>query len=244
MQFEVGVGPQGIVRALDHMAKSLVITFDVYGTLTQWDETVRDALGSILVARGRSGADVERVANAFEAESRRLQTVGAFRSYRSILRDSLRPALAVAAMEATAEDADVMIERLACVPSFPEVPSVLAALVAQGHTLAPISNTDDDLLARTLEGLGPVFATAVTAEQAQAYKPNPGLFRFAQRKLGVEMDHWLHVAQGTFSDHAVCSALGIQAIWVNRKGATLQDGLNPFAVIDDLSALPDIVSSP
>jgi 2-haloacid dehalogenase len=128
------------------------------------------------------------------------------------------------------------------VPPFPDAPPALAAL-AREHRLAPISNTDDALLAGTLDGLGPVFDTTVTAEQARAYKPNPGLFRFALRKLGVEPAALLHVAQGAFSDLAVCAALGIRAVWVNRKGTTLQDGLEPFAVIADLSALSGLVAS-
>lgn len=219
-----------------------VITFDVYGTLAQWDETVRDALSTVFADRGRADSDLELACGAFEAESRRLQAAGAFRPYQDILRDSLRPALATAGLTPSKPDIATILGRLSRVPPFPEVPVALAAL-ARDHRLAPISNTDDDLLAGTLEGLGPVFATTVTAEQARAYKPNPGLFRFALRKLGVEIADFLHVAQGTFSDLAVCAALGVRAVWVNRTGTTLQEGLGPIAVIDDLSALPDLVAA-
>ena len=224
------------------MPRTAAITFDVYGTLAQWDETAADALHQVLTKHGRGDADLELVASVFEAQSRLLQTQGAFRSYRSILRDSLHSALAVAGLEPTPEDAEMVLSRLARMPPFPDAPPALAAL-AQEHRLAPISNTDDTLLAGTLDGLGPVFATTVTTEQARAYKPNPGLFRFALRKLGVEPGELLHVAQGTFSDLAVCAALGIRAVWVNRKGASLQNGLEPFAVINDLSALPGLVAS-
>ena len=109
--------------------------------------------------------------------------------------------------------------------------------------IAFVSNTDDDFLSRTVVLLGDLRATAVTAEQARAYKPNPGLFRHAFRTLGVAPTDVLHVAQGTFSDLAVCAALGVRAVWVNRQAASLQDGLEPFAVIEDLSGLPEIVRS-
>ncbi len=77
------------------MPHPTTITFDVYGTLVRWDETVQDAIRHVLAGR-RADADVALAADVFEAESRRLQTVGAFRSYRGILRDSLRPAFATA----------------------------------------------------------------------------------------------------------------------------------------------------
>ncbi len=93
--------------------------------------------------------------------------------------------------------------------------------LARTFRLSPVSNSDDDFLKGTLQGLGPVFATTVTAEQAQAYKPNPRLFRFALKKLGVEPRQPLHVAIGVFPDLAVCSALGISVVWVNRRNESL-----------------------
>jgi hypothetical protein len=72
---------------------------------------------------------------------------------------------------------------------------------------------------------------------------NPGLFRFALSKLQIDPGDLVHVAQGTFSDLAVCTALGIRVIWVNRKGATLQRGLEPIAIIEDLSSLPAVLEA-
>ncbi len=224
------------------MSRPAAISFDVYGTLTRWDETVSDALRHLLTSRGRADFRVDPFVRIFEAESRRLQAEGAFRSYRSILRDSLHLAFTTAGLAPTEEETREVLRRLSRVPPFPDAPPALATLCRE-HRMAPISNTDDDFLAGTLEGLGPVFHTVITAEQARAYKPNPGLFRYALRKLGIGPADLLHVARGTFSDLAVCAALGVRAVWVNRHGASLQDGLQPLAVIDDLASLPDLVAS-
>ena len=224
------------------MPKPRFVTFDVYGTLLQWDQAVRGALKVLLDHHGRVDIDLLLACDAFEAESRRLQTVGAFRSFRGILRQSLRPACATAGFEPTAEEVDLVISMISGLEPFPEVPTVLADL-ADRYDLAPISNTDDDLLDDALGSLGRWFTTRVTAEQATAYKPNPGLFTFALEKLDARPDEVLHVAQGTFSDLAVCTALNIPHVWVNRLSTSLQTGLKPLAVLDDLVDLPALIAS-
>ena len=61
------------------MACPSTITFDVYGTLTRWDEAVADAFAEVLAGHGRADADVGFACGAFEAASRRLQAEDAFR---------------------------------------------------------------------------------------------------------------------------------------------------------------------
>ena len=219
-----------------------MITFDVYGTLVQWDEALTRALGEILAAHNRPAEDIKQVFNVFGAESSRLQADGPFRSFAEILRDSLAPAAATVGVRTGERDETSLLATLRKVPPHAEVPSVLARL-ARDHRLAPISNTDDDLIAQTLEGLGDVFETTITAEQASAYKPNPRLFTFAMSKLKAEPSEVLHVAQGAFPDLAPCAALGIKSVWVNRKGRELQRGLDAAATIVDLSQLVDLIST-
>ena len=76
----------------------------------------------ILRRRGRPDADVQVAANACNAEALRLEAVGAFRSYRVILREALRPAMATAGLTSIPADSDLLIERLSRVPPFPEAP--------------------------------------------------------------------------------------------------------------------------
>ncbi len=110
------------------MPRPAAITFDVYGTLTQWDQALAAAMGDILNTHEHSEADVKLAASACNAEALRLEAIGAFRSYRAILLDALRPALATAGLAPTPADEEMLIHRLSRVPPFPEVPSVLAEL--------------------------------------------------------------------------------------------------------------------
>lgn len=58
-------------------------TFDVSRTLVQWSEKVEDVLRATLPdARPQ---ELKRACRVFEAESRRLQAEGAFRSFVAIL---------------------------------------------------------------------------------------------------------------------------------------------------------------
>lgn len=214
------------------------ITFDVYGTLVRWSETVEDAFRTALPRANPS--ELKRACRVFEAESRRLQAEGAFCPFADILYDSAALAVDAAGGKSTTAVIRAIVDPLANVAPHADAPAALRELSAH-HRLVPISNSDDAFLAGTLARLGDVFSDVVTAEQAHAYKPNPELFRFAQSKLGISRAEQVHIAQGMFADLAACSALGIRTIWVNRTGVSLQRGLRPLAVVDDLSGLAALV---
>ena len=100
-----------------------VITFDVYGTLSQWDQTLEAALREIFQGRAAPRATCRLRRTPATRRLLRLEAVGAFRSYRLILRDALRPAMATAGLTRAGADGGPRIERLRRVRPFPEVPS-------------------------------------------------------------------------------------------------------------------------
>jgi FMN phosphatase YigB (HAD superfamily) len=59
------------------------------------------------------------------------------------------------------------------------------------------------------------FDPLVTAQQVRSYKPAPGHFETARRRIGGS--RWLHAAQSHFHDVVPCRALGVPVAWVNRK---------------------------
>lgn len=84
------------------------------------------------------------------------------------------------------------------IPPYADVPACLAAL-AQQYRLAIISNTEDQLIAETVRGLSVPFEV-ITAEQAQAFKPDHRLFTYALARLGCRASEVVHAGAGYPTD--------------------------------------------
>lgn len=207
-----------------------VITFDFYGTLVQWHETLQAAFIEILRRHGRPDSDVSILAHGFHEEGRRQRDTPPWKPYRQVLRDSVIFATAQAGLTAGAADIDRVIERLSRIPAHPDVPAALAILKKR-YRLAAISNTDDDLIAGSLPSLGLDLDAVVTAQQAQAYKPDLRLFQHAHKVLGVTPAEVIHIAASQPLDMAVCRVLGIRAFWVNRRGEKAEEQYKPFTEV-------------
>ena len=130
-----------------------------------------------------------------------------------------------------------MIARLSNIPAHPEVPAALAVL-KKHYRLAAISNTDDDLIAGSVPNLGVPLDAVITAQQAQAYKPDPRLFQHAHRVLGVALHEVMHVAMSQALDMSVCKALGIRAVWVDRGREKAVASYRPYAEVKSLAEVP------
>ena len=212
------------------MAQAQVITFDFYGTLVQWHEALDIAFREMLVRRGLPTSGTAALASDFAAEGRRLRDTPPWKPYREVLRDSVVFALKRAGLAAQDVDGEGLIARVSCIPVHPDVPAALAELKKR-YRLAAISNTDDDLIAGSLPGLGIELDAVVTAQQARAYKPDLRLFRHAHQVLGVTPGEVVHIAASQPLDMAVCRVLGIRAFWVNRRNEAAEEQYRPFTEV-------------
>ena len=73
------------------------------------------------------------------------------------------------------------------------------------------------------------FEIIVTAAQVRSYKPAPGHFLEARRRIGPA--RWLHAAQSWFHDVVPAHELGIPVAWVNRKSEKLEGRKPPTATV-------------
>lgn len=121
----------------------------------------------------------------------------------------------------------------------------MEALRALGsrYRLAVVSNVDDDLFDASAGLLATDFEHVVTAEQVRSYKPAPGHFVEALRRLALPASRVLHVAQSLYHDVGPARALGLQCVWVNRRrgragsGATVAARAVPDLEVENLASL-------
>jgi len=207
-----------------------VLTFDCYGTLVQWPETLRRFFVGLLPPE----IDVA----AFHADFNRFHMAskaGRYRPYSVVLTDALADTMNAWRLGGIIEAQDALLVEIRGIQPYPEVVSVLCSLATR-FKLAIISNTEDALVADTLKRLE-APCQLITAQQAGAYKPDPYLFRFALRRLDLTPDDVLHIGAGFYTDMAPAFELGITRIWINRRGEAGDPLRPPTAVLPDMRDL-------
>ena len=111
---------------------------------------------------------------------------------------------------------------------FDDVLPALAALRQRGFRLGVISNWDERL--RPLLGrmqLSDRFDSLVISHEAGCTKPSPEIFRQAATALGTPPASILHVGDSVKEDVEGASAVGFQAILLDRRASKLRSGVTP-----------------
>jgi putative hydrolase of the HAD superfamily len=124
-------------------------------------------------------------------------------------------------------------------PLYPEIPTLLQALKAQGYKLGIVTNGVPDLQRRKLESFGllPLFDEAVVSGEVDCGKPDPGIFHSICDRLGVEIADCVMVGDNPERDVAGAMAVGMASVWVSRNGRP-QDARYPGDLAcTDLSAI-------
>jgi 2-haloacid dehalogenase len=212
-------------------------TFDVYGTLVDWNSGIAAELGRLF---GASGS--EDLLSAYHSIEPRVQSENPTASYREVMATVLAEIAAQAGSGLPAEERDALGRSLPSWPVFPEVPDALADARQRGWRLVALSNTDRDLIEASLRAIGVPFDGAIVASEIGSYKPAPGHWRAFYQSTGADPDRHVHVAQSHFHDVVPAGELGIRTVWVNRLGERgdppptreLRDLRGLGAVLDEL----------
>jgi 2-haloacid dehalogenase/putative hydrolase of the HAD superfamily len=207
------------------------VTFDVYGSLIDWETGVYEAFAKE-AAKDDVTIDRDELIAAFHEISREVEA-GSYELYAEVLR---RTAVKVAerigwTMEpARARFLPESIPRWA---PFKETNAQLAKL-AKKYKLGLIANIDDKLLGQTRRHLPTDFELVVTAQQVRSYKPDPAHFTEFARRLGGKKG-WVHVASSHHHDVVPCVKARVPVIWINRHKETLEGSqAKPTAEVPNL----------
>lgn len=123
----------------------------------------------------------------------------------------------------------------------PSVLSTLETLHLSGYRLGMVSNGDTEELLMHLNGTRDFFDAIVTSEELAVYKPHARIFHEALRRMGAQRETTAFVGDMVTSDVLGARAVGLTAIWYNRRRRPAKYGIVPDFEIHDMSEVLDIL---
>jgi 2-haloacid dehalogenase len=192
-------------------------TFDVYGTLIDWEGGVGAFLYDLALRNGepappRGGELRER----WEQIQFDVIHGGEYLPYKEALAVSLARFAEERGYRLGDGDAEGFVRAIRSWQPFPDTAPVLRLVQGAGVKVVPISNTDHDILDHSERHIGIAFDDRVTAEDCRAYKPSDTVFEQALEHIGVPPERILHVAFGFKYDIGPAKRAGMRTAWVNR----------------------------
>ena len=193
------------------------VTFDVYGTLIDWETGIYEAFAK---EAERDGFEIDRAVlmplfHEISARNRG-RLLRALRGGAPAHRDRDRQTHGVVAGALALG----LPARLGAALEALQGNQHPAGKLAKKYKLGLLSNIDDKLLGQTRRHIPTDFDLVVTAQQVRSYKPELAHFTECARRMGGKRG-WVHVAASHYHDVAPCVKQRVPVIWVNRNKETL-----------------------
>lgn len=195
------------------LADFKVMTFDVVGTLINFEEGVLKAIRTLGGEKAAAASDDE----IFEPYKRGRDKYYGRSSF------AMKDVYLSLAMEcgfkndgATADAFQLSVLRW---PAFADSAAALKRL-RKNFRLVAMTNADRTAFSAYSAMLGDPFHDSVTCDEAGCAKPNPQFFAFARGRLsvaGYKQSEILHVAQSQHHDIGVAKELGYTTCWIERR---------------------------
>jgi 2-haloacid dehalogenase len=208
-----------------------LVTFDVYGTLIDWEQGIVDAFERE-AARDGFTIDREELVTNFHEIERQIEA-GSYELYAEVLRRTAVEISKRLDWPLEGARAGVLPDSVQRGPPVKETNTQLNKVTKQYKT-GLISNIDDKLLGQTRRHIPHDFDLVVTAQQVRSYKPDMAHFTECARRMGTKKG-WVHVSSSYYHDIEPCVKNKIPVIWVNRRKEQLEPGQKkPTAEVKNL----------
>src|SRR5215218_8540249 len=194
------------------------VTFDVYGTLIDWEEGAFQAFSKEADRDGYSLQKDELIPRFHEIQKEIMG--GSYELYAEVLR---RTAVQVAkdlGWDLEPSRSNFLPNSVPGWPPFRETNAQLERF-AKKYETGVLSNIDDKLLGATRRHFRVDFDLVVTAQQVRSYKPDPAHFKECARRIEKAKKNWVHVGSGYQTDIEPALKQRVPVIWVNRRGEEL-----------------------
>jgi 2-haloacid dehalogenase len=151
------------------------------------------------------------------------------------------------AMEAQGLDDQALRARLLALyrqlPTYPEVPALLATLKARGLATAILSNGSPDMLDAAVgsAGIAPRLDAVLSVESVGVFKPHARVYDLVGAHFDCAKDEVLFVSSNGW-DAAGAAGYGFRTVWVNRSGEpTDRLYARPHHILPNLVTIPEII---
>ena len=210
------------------------LTFDVYGTLIDWEGGMVTALKPLTdkVSQSLSRDDILEAHAHHESTSQRWTPA---KKYCELLPVVYRRLAEEWGVEVTWEECQAYGLSVRQWPAFDDSRQALAYL-KKYFKLIVLTNTDNLSFSGSNARLGVQFDGVFTAEDVGSYKPADRNFEYMLEMLerrGIRKQDILHTAESMFHDHAPANRHGLANCWIYRRhdrqgfGATMNPGEMP-----------------
>ncbi|KAL8919519.1 MAG: hypothetical protein Q9208_006711 [Pyrenodesmia sp. 3 TL-2023] len=201
-----------------------VLSFDVYGTLVDWESGIFAAFSRGFQDIHASKSDILHTFHNLEKE---YQSRYPDLPYSQLLA-KIHPVLA-SKLGLSDSDETTSQQFGASVGAWPAFPDTVAALhrLQKHFKLVVLSNTDRASFSATNSSQlpGVEFDAIFTAQDIGSYKPDRRNFEYLLDRVyynwGISKDEVLQTAQSQFHDHYPAKEMGIRSAWIVRPGAVM-----------------------
>ena len=210
------------------------LTFDVYGTLIDWESGMVAGLKPLTDQVSQSlTRDQILEAHAFHESTTQRQTPA--KVYSDLLAVVYKRLAEEWGVAVSWDDCQTYGRSVQDWPTFADSAGALQYL-KRYYKLVILSNVDNTSFAFSNKKLEVDFDARYTAEDVGSYKPSPRNFEFMLEnlaRLGIQRNEILHTAESMFHDHAPANAFNLANCWIYRRhdqtgfGATMNPGDMP-----------------
>lgn len=210
------------------------LTFDVYGTLIDWESGMVEGLKPLTdkVSRHLSRDDILEAHAYYESTTQKWTPSKVYSDLLAVVYRRLAEEWNV---ETSWEECQAYGLSVRQWPAFDDSREALAYL-KQHYKLIVLTNTDNQSFQGSNARLGVHFDGVYTAEDIGSYKPADRNFNYMLETLerqGIQKSEILHTAESMFHDHAPANKHGLKNCWIYRRhdkegfGATMNPGDMP-----------------
>lgn len=226
-----------------------LLSFDVYGTLIDWEAGALTALEPHLKKSDQENMERKHILQVMHKIEARVEREHGHLKYSEVLTMVLPELCEQLGLEKPSEEeSNNFGASIGDWPGFADIPSALERL-SKFYKLVVLSNVDHDSFKRgNANGLkGYKFDAVYTAQDVGSYKPDLRNFEYmlkhVKEEFGVEKHEVLQTAQSQYHDHHPAKDMGMKSSWIYRPGAVMGNRDDPVYTwkFDTLAEMADAV---